>query len=43
LPSADGKRVVVLRAAGSETSPINKVTFIFNLFDELRRKAQPQK
>ena len=41
--SPDGKRVVVLRAAGGETSPINKVTFIFNLFDELRRKAQPQK
>jgi eukaryotic-like serine/threonine-protein kinase len=41
--SPDGKRVVVLRAPVSETSPITKVNFIFNFFDELRSKSQPQK
>jgi serine/threonine-protein kinase len=41
--SPDGKRVVVLRAPASETQSITKVNFIFNFFDELRRKTQPQK
>jgi serine/threonine-protein kinase len=41
--SPDGKRVVVLRVPTSENSPITKVNFIFNFFDELRRKTQPQK
>jgi Tol biopolymer transport system component len=40
----DGKRFAVLKVpATSETSPANRVTFIFNFFDELRRKAQPGK
>jgi Tol biopolymer transport system component len=26
-----------------KTSPVSKVTFIFTFFDDLRRKAQPQK
>jgi eukaryotic-like serine/threonine-protein kinase len=35
-----GKRIVVLRgSATGETSPVNKVSFIFNFFDELRRKV----
>ena len=40
--SPDGKRVVVLKAPASE-STAGKVTFIFNFFDELRRKSRPQK
>jgi eukaryotic-like serine/threonine-protein kinase len=40
--SPDGKRVVVLKAPASE-STAGKVTFIFNFFDELRRKTRPQK
>ncbi len=35
----DGKRFAVLKAPGTESQPaVNKVTFIFNFFDELRRK-----
>ena len=40
--SPDGKRVVVLRAPASEAQPMTKINFIFNFFDELQRKAQPQ-
>ncbi len=38
--SPDGKRFAVLKAGGAETvpAPINKVSFIFNFSDELRRK-----
>jgi Tol biopolymer transport system component len=39
----DGKRLAVLKATAGETPVANQVTFIFNFFDELRRKAQPQK
>ena len=36
----DGKRFAVLKApATGETSPVNKVSFVFNFFDELRRIA----
>ncbi len=37
----DGKRFAVLKAPGTEAAPppINKVSFIFNFFDELRRKV----
>ena len=37
----DGKRFAVLKAGNAETAPppINKLTFIFNFFDELRRKV----
>jgi serine/threonine-protein kinase len=36
----DGKRFAVLKApATGETLPVNKVSFIFNFFDELRRKV----
>ncbi len=36
----DGKRFAVLKAPeGSATPPVNKVGFIFNFFDELRRKV----
>jgi Tol biopolymer transport system component len=35
----DGKRFAVLKAPGTEqTAAVNKVSFIFNFFDELRRK-----
>ena len=35
----DGKRFAVLKAPGTEqAAPVNKVSFIFNFFDELRRK-----
>jgi Tol biopolymer transport system component len=35
----DGKRFAVLKAPGTERAPAaNKVSFIFNFFDELRRK-----
>ncbi|HKM91142.1 MAG TPA: hypothetical protein VJX29_11050 [Candidatus Acidoferrales bacterium] len=35
----DGKRVAVFKAPGTETqAQANRVTFIFNFFDELRRK-----
>jgi Tol biopolymer transport system component len=40
----DGKRFAVLRAPGTEqTAAVNKVSFIFNFFDELRRKLPPGK
>ena len=36
----DGKRFAVLKAPGTESQPaINKVNFIFNFFEELRRKV----
>jgi Tol biopolymer transport system component/predicted Ser/Thr protein kinase len=37
----DGKRIAVLKAGNGETAPppINKASFIFNFFDELRRKV----
>jgi len=37
----DGKRVAVFKASATESgsAPINKVSFIFNFFDELRRKV----
>jgi Tol biopolymer transport system component len=36
----DGKRLVVLKApSGVENAPVNKVTFFFNFFEELRRKV----
>ena len=41
--SPDGKRVVVLRVPASENPPITKLTFVFNFFDELRRKSQSQR
>ena len=40
--SPDGKRVV-LRVPASENPPITKLTFVFNFFDELHRKAQSQR
>ena len=41
----DGKRFAVLKAPAStgETSPVNKVSFILDFFDELRRKVPPGK
>ena len=40
----DGKRVAVLKApTGVDTAPVNKVTFFFNFFDELRRKESSEK
>jgi len=42
-PSPDGKHVVVLRVSASENPPITQVTFVFNFFNELQRKSQPQK
>jgi serine/threonine protein kinase/dipeptidyl aminopeptidase/acylaminoacyl peptidase len=40
----DGKRFAVLKAPGTEQAPaVNKVSFIFNFFDELRRKLPPGK
>jgi len=41
----DGKRFAVLKAPANEAapSPINKVNFIFNFFDELRRKVSAGK
>jgi serine/threonine-protein kinase len=38
----DGKRFAVLKAPGTEqNAAVNKVSFIFNFFDELRRKFPP--
>jgi hypothetical protein len=38
----DGKRFAVLKAPGTEQTPaVNKVSFIFNFFDEIRRKVPP--
>ncbi len=41
----DGKRFAVLKSSGTETSPppINKISFIFNFFDELRRAVSAGK
>ena len=40
----DGKRFAVLKAPGTEqNAAVNKVSFIFNFFDELRRKLPPGK
>jgi eukaryotic-like serine/threonine-protein kinase len=40
----DSRRAAVLKVNESaEAAPVNKVRFIFNFFDELRRKAPPQK
>ena len=40
----DGKRFAVLKAPGAEQTPaVNKVSFIFNFFDEIRRKLPPGK
>jgi serine/threonine-protein kinase len=40
----DGKRFAVLKTPGAEqTAEVNKVSFIFNFFDELRRKFPPGK
>ncbi len=40
----DGNRFAVLKAPGTEqTAAVNKVSFIFNFFDELRRKLPPGK
>jgi serine/threonine-protein kinase len=40
----DGKRFAVLKAPGAEIQPVvNKVSFIFNFFDELHRKVPPGK
>ena len=37
-PHPDGKRFAVLKAPG-EAPKVDKVSFIFNFFDELRRKV----
>ena len=38
----DGKRFAVLKAPGTEqAAAVNKVSFIFNFFDEIRRKFPP--
>ena len=40
----DGKRIAVLKAPGTEQAAlVNKVSFIFNFFDEIRRKLPPGK
>jgi Tol biopolymer transport system component len=40
----DGKRFAVLKTPGTEhAAAVNKVSFIFNFFDELRSKFQPGK
>jgi serine/threonine-protein kinase len=40
----DGKRFAVLKdSVASEAKAVNKVSFIFNFFDELRRKVPPGK
>jgi Tol biopolymer transport system component len=40
----DGKRFAVLKAPGTgQTAAVNKVSFIFNFFDELRSKFPPGK
>jgi Tol biopolymer transport system component len=40
----DGKRFAVLKAPGTEQAPaVNKISFIFNFFDEIRRKFPPGK
>jgi Tol biopolymer transport system component len=40
----DGKRLAVLKAPGTEQPPaVNKVSFVFNFFDEISRKLPPGK
>ncbi len=40
----DGKRFAVLKAPGTEqAAAVNKVSFVFNFFDEIRRKVPPAK
>jgi serine/threonine-protein kinase len=40
----DGKRFAVLKTSGKDQTPaVNKVSFIFNFFDELRSKLPPGK
>jgi Tol biopolymer transport system component len=39
----DGKRFAVLKAGSEQAPAANKVSFIFNFFDELRRKLPPRK
>jgi len=39
----DGKRFAVLKAPATAENTPNKVTIIFNFFDELRRGVQPEK
>jgi hypothetical protein len=40
----DGKRFAVLKAPGTEqAAAVNKVSFIFNFFDEISRKVPPGK
>jgi hypothetical protein len=40
----DGKRFALLKASGTEHTPaVNKVSFIFNFFDEISRKVSPGK
>ena len=39
----DGKRFAVLKAPDTERPVINKVSFVFNFFDEIRRKVPPGK
>jgi Tol biopolymer transport system component len=38
----DGKRIVVMKTPEAEIPSINKVSFIFNFFEELRRKMHGQ-
>lgn len=43
-PHPDGKRFAVLKAPGTgEVPKVDKVSFIFNFFEELRRKVPPGK
>jgi hypothetical protein len=38
----DGKRIAIFKAPGAQAqSGVSKVTFIFNFFDEIRRKVAP--
>jgi serine/threonine-protein kinase len=38
-PAPDGKRIVVLLPADTPQSPHNRLTFLLNFFDELRRRV----
>jgi hypothetical protein len=43
-PHPDGRRFAVLKTPGTEqAATMNKVSFIFNFFDELRSKVPPGK
>jgi serine/threonine protein kinase/Tol biopolymer transport system component len=43
-PHPDGKRFAVLKTPGTEqVVAVNKVSFIFNFYDEIRRKVPPVK